>query len=389
MADQTYDPRLETLLRDVLSAEVASLPLTVRPSQILERAEARRRARARSRLRLLIFGEPTGRSPATVRGAGRDRGPGGGGRTCLRHPAPGSQPRGSPAAHDARGMVPCGDRRWAKRPERHLARRQPTWAARGRGRRRRSARTLRLDRRPQLDSGAARSSIHRSAQDGAGWALVGSDRGFLLSNGDVWSSADGLDWQLLASRTDNPDLGHGEMLGVAAGGPGYVAVGNGNSAWYSTDGSEWSLAQVPQPPTQFFESQGFAAPEVDMRGIAVAGDKLVAWGTASRHTEDSGLTAAVCGPHRTGGPGPMCSTRAMAKDRARWQPDPAALPQCSTTPVSSSSGCPRMGRPGNRSLTSVPHGQKMPMACRSIWKSQRSRRRMPVSWPPEGSAQGA
>ena len=83
------------------------------------------------------------------------------------------------------------------------------------------------------------------------------------------------------------------MLGVAAGGPGYVAVGNGNSAWYSTDGSKWSLAQVPQPPTQFFESQGFAAPEVDMRGIAVAGDKLVAWGTASRHTEDSGLTAAV------------------------------------------------------------------------------------------------
>ena len=30
-----------------------------------------------------------------------------------------------------------------------------------------------------------------------------------------------------------------------------------------------------------------------MRGIAVAGDTLVAWGTASRHTEDSGLTAAV------------------------------------------------------------------------------------------------
>ena len=129
--------------------------------------------------------------------------------------------------------------------------------------------------------------------DGAGLALVGSDRGFLLSNGDVWASADGIDWQILARRTDNPDLRHGEMLRIAAGGPGYVAVGNGNSAWYSTDGSTWTLAQVPAPPTQFFESQGFAAPEVAMDGVAVADDTLVAWGTASRHTEDLGLTSPV------------------------------------------------------------------------------------------------
>ena len=173
--------------------------------------------------------------------------------------------------------------------------------------------------------------------------LVGSDRGFLLSNGDVWSSADGFDWQILARRTDNPDLRHGEMLRIAAGGPGYVAVGNGNSAWYSTDGSDWSLAQVPPPPTEFFESRGYAAPEVDMRGIAVAGDKLVAWGTASRHTEDLGLTAAVVWTSQDGG---TWSTVLDPRDGEGPNSDGSRTRQpcrsVSTTPVTSSSGCPRM-----------------------------------------------
>lgn len=115
-----------------------------------------------------------------------------------------------------------------------------------------------------------------------GDAIFGTDRGFLLSNGDIWFSADGFDWQLLATRTENPDLAHGEMQRVAAGGPGYVAVGNNNSTWYSTDGSDWTLAQVQPPPAEFLESQGFTAPEWGMDGLAVAGDKLVAWGNASQ-----------------------------------------------------------------------------------------------------------
>ena len=82
------------------------------------------------------------------------------------------------------------------------------------------------------------------------------------------------------------------MLSLAAGGPGYVAVGNGGP-WYSLDGSDWTHAQAPPAPTEFFASQGFGAPEVSMRAIAVDGDRLVAWGTASRHTEDSGLVVPV------------------------------------------------------------------------------------------------
>jgi hypothetical protein len=128
---------------------------------------------------------------------------------------------------------------------------------------------------------------------GAGWALVGSDRGFLLANGDVWFSADGFDWQRLARSTDDADLGHGEMLSLAVGGPGYVAVGNGNSAWYSTDASDWSLARVPPLPTQFFADQGYGTPEVAMHAIAVAGDTLIASGTASYHTARSGLSLPV------------------------------------------------------------------------------------------------
>jgi hypothetical protein len=59
-----------------------------------------------------------------------------------------------------------------------------------------------------------------------------------------------------------------------------VAVGNNNSTWYSTDGSDWTLAQVQPPAAEFLESQGFTTPEWGMDGLAVAGDKLVAWGNA-------------------------------------------------------------------------------------------------------------
>ena len=153
--------------------------------------------------------------------------------------------------------------------------------------------------------------------DGANWALHGSDRGFLLSeNGDVWFSADGFDWQVMARRTENPDLAHGEMQRVEAGGPGYVAVGNNNSTWYSTDGSDWTLAQVQPPPAEFFESQGFAAPEWGMDGLAVAGDKLIAWGNASQNigvmwTSRDGRSWSnvpyVLGPSDNNGPGALAA----------------------------------------------------------------------------------
>ena len=58
MADQTYDPRLETLLREVLATEAASLPLTLGPDRVLERAAT---VRSRSRLRPFVVGQPTTR----------------------------------------------------------------------------------------------------------------------------------------------------------------------------------------------------------------------------------------------------------------------------------------------------------------------------------------
>ena len=113
-----------------------------------------------------------------------------------------------------------------------------------------------------------------------GAAVVGTDRGFLMVGDEVWTSEDGYNWQRLASSAEDPDLLEGRMLAAVAAGPGLVAVGSDNKAWYSTDGSDWSLAEVPPPPSEFFEREGYPAPTVDMQGVAVSGDKLVTWGAA-------------------------------------------------------------------------------------------------------------
>ena len=288
MADQIYDPRLETLLRESLATEVAKLPLTVEPDHVF----ARRGARNRSGTRFLDVGHPT---------AGRRRlSMSLGAVAVLAVAIVALRLSTAPDRVDPAAALPATPDAWSRvvldaGPN---AQDVTSLAASPRG----LLAVVGVDDGPdELFASTDGYTWTRVPPDehpaigvnGTGWALVGSDRGYLLSNGDVWFSEDGFDWQLLASRSESPDLGHGEMHGVAAGGPGYVAVGNGNSAWYSTDGSDWSLAQVPPPPTEFFESRGYAAPEVDMRGLAVAGDRLVAWGTASRHTEVSGLTSPV------------------------------------------------------------------------------------------------
>ena len=138
------------------------------------------------------------------------------------------------------------------------------------------------DQHPLLEAGG----------DGGHGYIVGTDRGFLIVGVGVWASEDGYDWHVLADPSVDPDLLEGTMLAAAVGGPGYVAVGS-DKAWYSTDGSDWTLADVPPAPTEFFASHGFPAPTVDMRGVAVAGDKLVAWGIALSDTADAGLTVPV------------------------------------------------------------------------------------------------
>ena len=104
---------------------------------------------------------------------------------------------------------------------------------------------------------------------------------FVAEGNDVWASEDGDTWRRRADRAQDPELRAGTIHAVAAGGPGLVAVGSNNRAWYSVDGSDWTLAEVPAPPTESFAAQGYSAPTVDMQGVAVAGDGMVAWGNAS------------------------------------------------------------------------------------------------------------
>jgi hypothetical protein len=65
---------------------------------------------------------------------------------------------------------------------------------------------------------------------------------------------------------------------ATAGGPGLVGVGD-DKAWYSVDGSDWSLAAVPPLPAEILarpDSQRYVA----MTGVTGAGNDLVAWGLA-------------------------------------------------------------------------------------------------------------
>ena len=115
-----------------------------------------------------------------------------------------------------------------------------------------------------------------------GGTIAGTDRGFLIVGSEIWRSDDGFDWQRLAGAAEDPDLAAGRMLAAVAGGPGLVAVGSDNKAWFSTDGSDWALAEVPTPPLpQFYEQGGYSEPTVEMRGLTVAGDTLFAWGSTT------------------------------------------------------------------------------------------------------------
>ena len=112
--------------------------------------------------------------------------------------------------------------------------------------------------------------------------VLGTERRFLmLTMNEVWTSADGNDWRPLATGATDPDL---RLFGpdvAIAGGPGLVGVGD-DKAWYSVDGSDWSLAVVPPPPAAIQ-----ARPESErMNGVTAAGNDLVAWGIAEVPTTD-------------------------------------------------------------------------------------------------------
>lgn len=108
-------------------------------------------------------------------------------------------------------------------------------------------------------------------------SVAGTDRGFLLLQfGEVWMSENGHDWRRLAGSDTDPDLRLGGPRAATAGGPGFVGVG-GDKAWYSVDGSDWSLAAVPPLPAEILARRDEER-YVDMRGVTAAGDELVAWG---------------------------------------------------------------------------------------------------------------
>src|SRR4029077_12650542 len=81
----------------------------------------------------------------------------------------------------------------------------------------------------------------------------------------AWTSSDGTNWTPVAEA---PSFAEALMTAVAAGGPGFVAVGkngDGAAAWTSTDGVTWS-ADAAGP--------GFAGAQ--MTAIAASGGRLLA-----------------------------------------------------------------------------------------------------------------
>ena len=89
----------------------------------------------------------------------------------------------------------------------------------------------------------------------------------------VWTSADGIDWRRVP---DAPVLAQGAMASVAAGGPGYVAVGSALDSkaalvWLSADGRTWELA--PAQDSLVYHGLG-----ITMADVVAGPDRLVAVG---------------------------------------------------------------------------------------------------------------
>lgn len=99
------------------------------------------------------------------------------------------------------------------------------------------------------------------------------------THGVVWTSEDGRTWTRLP---DEPAF-RSAMFGasaVTAGGPGLVAVGNENKAWFSSDGMTWESATVPPVPEGVYPGDDGRRPQVHLSDVAASSDRLVAIGWA-------------------------------------------------------------------------------------------------------------
>jgi hypothetical protein len=126
---------------------------------------------------------------------------------------------------------------------------------------------------------------------GPGLVAVGSQGTGVDSDAAVWTSPDGLTWTRVPHDKETFDgLYFQEMLSVAAGGPGLVAVGFAGpftrfdaAVWTSPDGFTWN--RVPHDETTF----GGAGSQ-KMLSVAVAGSGLVAVGyEGSSRDEDAAV----------------------------------------------------------------------------------------------------
>jgi hypothetical protein len=129
----------------------------------------------------------------------------------------------------------------------------------------------------------------------SGAALAGDDQRMLIVGREAWASEDGITWSRSSSPAQDPEFGQGAVIALAAGGPGFVAVGAPNKAWYSTDGTDWALAEVPPPPGEpsalvrpldRSQTQG----TVEMEGVAASGSNLLAWGKSIWVHDDGSAT---------------------------------------------------------------------------------------------------
>jgi hypothetical protein len=112
-----------------------------------------------------------------------------------------------------------------------------------------------------------------AGRDGDTVVAVGISGDERRGSAAVWRSTDsGVDWQAVSS----PSLSGGRMLAVAAGGPGFAAVGEttdqtGAAAWTSVDGSIWT----PAPEQPALANGGL---QMVMTAVAADGTGLVASG---------------------------------------------------------------------------------------------------------------
>lgn len=120
-------------------------------------------------------------------------------------------------------------------------------------------------------------------------SVAATDRGFMMTASEegAWTSEDGLRWQHVADDWGgNPDVGGAIVVDAVAGGPGYVAVGNQNMAWYSTDGSDWAEAKLPPPPADLIRLD-YPDLSVDILQVVAVGNNLVATGSYSAANSDA------------------------------------------------------------------------------------------------------